>query len=163
MADNTQNAPLINPDILNRVHHTQPAVQPKKAKPDVGGFIWGTGRRKTSVARVRIKPGQGAIKINRIEMNEYFVKVQDRETVMAPLKATNTTGSLDVFASVSGGGITGQSGAVMLGIARALKNYDPSILPILHDGGYLTRDGRMKERKKYGQKGARRRFQFSKR
>ncbi len=126
-------------------------------------FIWGTGRRKTSVARVRIKAGKGELKINDKDLTKYFTRPQDIEAVVAPLKATDTEKSIDVFVNVKGGGITGQSGAVMLGIARALKSYDPSLTPKLRDGGYLTRDGRMVERKKPGQSGARRRFQFSKR
>jgi len=126
-------------------------------------FTWGTGRRKTSVARVRIKPGSGAIKVNNRELNEYFTRPRDIGDVTAPLKATDTSASIDVFVNVNGGGITGQSGAIMLGIARALKIYDPSLIQKLRDGGYLTRDGRMVERKKPGKAGARKRFQFSKR
>lgn len=135
----------------------------KKAEPDKGGFIWGTGRRKSSIARVRIKPGDGKLEINKKKLNDYFVRQQDQNAVTAPIDATKTEKGLDIFVNVKGGGITGQSGAAMLGIARALKNYDPSLLPILRDGGYLTRDGRMVERKKPGQKKARKRFQFSKR
>ena len=135
----------------------------KKAEPDKGGFIWGTGRRKSSIARVRIKPGDGKLEINKKKLNDYFVRRQDQNAVVAPLDATKTENGLDIFVNVKGGGITGQSGAVMLGIARALKNYDPGLLPVLRDGGYLTRDGRMVERKKPGQKKARKRFQFSKR
>ena len=127
------------------------------------GFHWGTGRRKTSVARVRIKPGKGELKINNKELTKYFTRPQDISNVIAPLKTTKTEKSLDVFANVKGGGITGQSGAVMLGIARALKNYDPNLTQALRDAGLLTRDGRMVERKKPGQSGARRRYQFSKR
>ena len=135
----------------------------KKIEPDKGGFIWGTGRRKSSVARVRIKPGNGKLEVNKKELSGYFARKQDQDAVVAPLKATNTEKSLDIFVNVKGGGITGQSGAAMLGVARALKNYDPTLLQALRDGGYLTRDGRMVERKKPGQKGARKRFQFSKR
>ncbi len=140
----------------------QAAETAKKPEPK-GGYFWGTGRRKTSVARVRIRPGKGELKINNRELEKYFSRPQDINNVLAPLKATHTDKSLDVFVNVQGGGITGQSGAVMLGIARALKNYDPSLLQVLRDGGYLTRDGRMVERKKPGLAGARRRFQFSKR
>ena len=136
------------------------AAHKSAPKSDV---CWGTGRRKTSVARVRIKPGKGTLSINRKELTKYFTRPQDANAVVAPLKATKTEHSLDIFVNVKGGGITGQSGAVMLGIARALKNYDPSLLQALRDGGFLTRDGRMVERKKPGKAGARRRFQFSKR
>ena len=100
---------------------------------------------------------------NKKELADYFARKQDQDAVIAPLKATNTEKSLDIFVNVNGGGISGQSGATMLGVARALKNYDPTLLQALRDGGYLTRDGRMVERKKPGQKGARKRFQFSKR
>ncbi|MCE5185418.1 MAG: 30S ribosomal protein S9 [Planctomycetaceae bacterium] len=131
--------------------------------PDKGGFIWGTGRRKSSVARVRIKPGKGDLKINDRDMNEYFKLEKNRSEVIAPLKITNTLESVDVFVNVQGGGITGQSGAIMLGIARALKNYDPNLVKSLRDMGFLTRDSRMVERKKPGKPGARRSFQFSKR
>jgi small subunit ribosomal protein S9 len=137
----------------------QPAQKPK-AK-DI--YTWGTGRRKTSVARVRIAPGKGELKINNRELDKFFTRPQDISNVIAPLKATKTEKSLDILVNVKGGGITGQSGAIMLGIARALKIYDPTLLPALRDGGFLTRDGRMVERKKPGQSGARRRYQFSKR
>ena len=136
---------------------------PAAKGPDKGGFYWGTGRRKTSVARVRIAPGKGELKINNRELDKFFTRPQDISNVIAPLKATKTEKSLDILVNVKGGGITGQSGAIMLGIARALKIYDPTLLPALRDGGFLTRDGRMVERKKPGQSGARRRYQFSKR
>jgi len=131
--------------------------------PDKGGFIWGTGRRKSAVARVRIKPGDGKLLINKRTVDEYFTQQYDRDAVREPLKALNLSESFDVFVNVGGGGTTGQAGAVRLGIARALRNYDTNLLKELRDGGYLTRDGRMVERKKPGQRGARRRFQFSKR
>jgi len=137
-----------------------PTVQ--KIEPKCG-FHWGTGRRKSSVARVRIRPGSGIFKVNRREMKEYFTRPQDIGNAIASLKATDTMASLDIFVNVKGGGTTGQSGAIMLGVARALKNYDPSLAQKLRDGGLLTRDGRMVERKKPGQAGARKRFQFSKR
>ncbi len=130
---------------------------------DKGGFIWGTGRRKSAVARVWIKPGDGKLVINKHKVDEYFTQQYDQDAVQAPLKALNLTGAFDVFVDVAGGGTTGQAGAVRLGIARALRNYDENLLKELRDGGYLTRDSRMVERKKYGQRGARRKFQFSKR
>jgi small subunit ribosomal protein S9 len=144
---------------------TQPAPLAQPAKPDAGGFVWGTGRRKTSVARVRVRPGQGKFVINKpaTEVEKFFSEPQHRDACYAPLKATSTLGKLDVFVSVRGGGITGQAGAILLGLSRALKGYDPSLEPMLRDKGYLTRDARKVERKKYGQSGARRRFQFSKR
>ncbi len=142
----------------------KPKNEPRdKTKPDKSGYIWGTGRRKRSVARVRIRPGKGAILVNKKKVDDYFARRQDREAVAAPLKATDKAGAFDVFVNVKGGGTTGQAGATMLGIARALRNYDDGLLKTLRDGGYLTRDSRMVERKKPGQRGARRKFQFSKR
>jgi len=126
-------------------------------------WFWGTGRRKTSVARVRIRPGQGNFLINGRRVEQFFSELQDRNDMYAPLQATNTKGALDVYANVTGGGGTGQAGAVRLGLSRALKEYDPSFENVLRDKGYLTVDDRQVERKKYGQPGARRRFQFSKR
>ena len=135
------------------------AEQGKKPKD----FIWGLGRRKTAVARVRIADGQGHIIINKRTVDEYFTEDEDRQSVHAALEATQTTGRFDVWANVQGGGPSGQAGAVLLGIARALAKADPELEPALRAGGYLTRDARMVERKKYGQSGARKRFQFSKR
>lgn len=128
-----------------------------------GGFTWGTGRRKTSVARVRIRPGSGKITVNGRDVDEYFPVEEDRNAVRLPLAVTNTAGQWDIFANTQGGGMTGQSGAVLLGLARALLKASPELIEPLRDHGLLTRDSRMKERKKYGQKGARKRFQFSKR
>ena len=140
-----------------------PSAKPSKKEPDKGGFYWGTGRRKSSVARVRIKPGSGKLLINKKELGDYFKREQDRKAVLAPLVAVEGEKSFDVFINVKGGGTTGQAGASLLGIARALRNYDESFIQPLRDGGHLTRDPRMVERKKPGQAGARRRFQFSKR
>ena len=123
----------------------------------------GTGRRKTSVARVRIRPGQGTITINKRPLDEFFVKLRDRQDVEAPLEATGRRNEVDVVIRVTGGGTSGQAGACMLGIARALKIMDPELEPILRDANLLTRDSRMIERKKYGYHKARRSTQFSKR
>jgi len=142
---------------------SQPNPAPRSASEPKGGYWWGTGRRKSSVARVRIKPGDGKLLINKKQLSDYFKLEQDRHAVVAPLRAIEGEKKFDVFVNVSGGGITGQSGATRLGIARALKNYDESLTQMLRDGGHLTRDPRMVERKKPGQAGARRRFQFSKR
>lgn len=136
---------------------------PPRAKADKGGFYWGTGRRKTAIARVRIKPGKGKFTVNQREIDQYFTEDRDRANVLAPLKATKTEGNLDIHVNVKGGGFMGQAGAVLLGLSRALKNYDPTLDPILRSNDFLTRDAREVERKKYGQRGARRRFQFSKR
>ena len=166
MADEQTETPLIDPNVL--AEKAKPAAKPKTAKTtkaakNYGGYTWGTGRRKSSVARVRIRPGKGELVINKREVDKYFTQPQDKKAIMAPLKAVNAEKTFDVFVNVKGGGTTGQAGAVMLGIARALKKYDEGYLKQLRDGGYLTRDGRMVERKKPGQKGARKRFQFSKR
>jgi len=126
-------------------------------------YIWGTGRRKSSVARVRLCEGSGNFLINKRPADSYFTNDMDRNAIVAPLQATDMLGRVDIFVSVAGGGLTGQAGAVVLGVARALNKYDPQCESPLRDGGYLTRDGRMKERKKYGRRGARRGFQFSKR
>ena len=109
------------------------------------------------------KPGDGKLLINKKELDKYFARTQDKQTVLSPLKALDIEKNFDIYVNVGGGGTTGQSGAILLGIARALKLYDESMLPALRDGGFLTRDSRMVERKKPGQKGARKKFQFSKR
>jgi len=124
---------------------------------------YGTGRRKSSIARVWLVPGKGSIKINKRTLDNYFGRESLSTAVEKPLELVNKKNELDVFAKVEGGGITGQAGAIQHGIARALLQYDPTLRPILKKEGLLTRDSRMKERKKYGQKGARARFQFSKR
>jgi small subunit ribosomal protein S9 len=123
----------------------------------------GTGRRKTSVARVRIRAGKGTITINDRPIDNFFHNVKDRASVLAPLEATGQVETVDVIIDVHGGGMTGQSGACKLGIARALKLYNSELEAPLRQASLLTRDGRMKERKKYGLRGARRGTQFSKR
>jgi small subunit ribosomal protein S9 len=124
---------------------------------------YGTGKRKTSVARVFLRQGKGVITVNGRELDEYFSTVTQRTSVREPLAATENEGSLDLYITVKGGGLTGQAGAVRHGIARALVDYDPELRGVLKEQGMLTRDARKKERKKYGQRGARARFQFSKR
>ena len=131
--------------------------------PDKAGFWWGTGRRKTAVARVRLKPGQGKFLVNGKELDVYFTETRDQGDVALPLKLTKTLGTVDVYVNVQGGGFAGQAGAVKLGVSRALKDYDPTLEATLREHDLLTRDPRKVERKKYGQAGARRRFQFSKR
>lgn len=123
----------------------------------------GTGRRKTSVARVRVRAGNGGIAINERLIDEYFDNERDRADVLAPLVETGNFGKLDVIVTVHGGGVASQAGAIKLGIARALLKYDETTSQVLRDQHLLTRDGRMKERKKYGLRGARRGTQFSKR
>ncbi|MEJ5287351.1 MAG: 30S ribosomal protein S9 [Bacteroidota bacterium] len=122
-----------------------------------------TGRRKTSVAQVRLYPGTGKITVNDRPFEEYFPIEFHRIQIIKPLEVTNTLGKFDVVVKTNGGGISGQAGAVQLGIARALVEYEESFKPTLKEFGLLTRDPRMVERKKYGQKKARKRFQFSKR
>lgn len=123
----------------------------------------GTGRRKTSVARVRLAPGTGKIVINHRPFETYFPLDTQRATVTQPLTVTGTTDKLDVKVNVQGGGPQGQAGATRHGIARALLKFDANLRPALKKEGFLTRDPRERERKKYGQPGARKRFQFSKR
>jgi small subunit ribosomal protein S9 len=132
----------------------------KKPKPT---YIWGVGRRKSAVARVRIAPGSGKIQINGRELNDYLTGERDRKAIFGPIEVTNLGGKIDVLVNADGGGPTGQAGAIIMGLGRALAKYDSSLEGALRNGGFLTRDSRMKERKKYGQRGARRRFQFSKR
>jgi small subunit ribosomal protein S9 len=125
--------------------------------------IWATGRRKTSIARVRLVPGEGKIFVNRREAAEYFPREIWRKRIRQSLEAANATDRFDVHANLTGGGLSGQADALSLGIARALESYDPELRPILKAAGLLRRDSRIKERKKYGQRGARARYQFSKR
>lgn len=126
-------------------------------------YTWGVGRRKTAVARVRIAPGTGKIEINGRTLNDYFTAEKDRKSIFGPLEVTNTGGKMDIWARCNGGGHTGQAGAIVMGLGRALAKYDSALEAALRGSRFLTRDSRMKERKKYGQRGARRRFQFSKR
>src|SRR5689334_5881055 len=137
---------------------------PQAAEPQAKQtFIWGTGRRKTAVARVRVAPGSGKIEVNGRQLNDYFSSERDRKAIFGPLEVTNTGGKMDVLVNASGGGLTGQAGAIIMGLGRALARFDQTLEQPLRNAGFLTRDSRMKERKKYGQRGARRRFQFSKR
>ena len=143
----------------------KPAALTTRGKVVIGGktYFWGTGRRKKSVARVRITAGDGKFLVNDREVDDYFKETKDRHYVRAPLVAANIAGTFNISVNVDGGGFTGQAGALVQGLGRALVMYDPTFRPVQKEGGFLTRDSRMKERKKYGQRGARRRFQFSKR
>ena len=134
-----------------------------RGKIDKFGVAMGTGRRKTAVARVRLKDGSGIITINGRPLEDYCVTQRDRNSVTAPLRATDMFGKVDIAARAEGGGPTGQAEAMMLGIARALQVKNPLLHGALADGGFLTRDSRMVERKMYGHKKSRRSFQFSKR
>ena len=124
---------------------------------------YGTGRRKTSTARVFLRPGSGTVVINRRPFEGFFPTEALRMQIRTPLVLTETADKFDILATVAGGGVSGQAGAVRLGISRALVEYNLELRPQLKKEGFLTRDARIKERKKYGQKGARKRFQFSKR
>ena len=124
---------------------------------------YATGRRKTSTARVFLRPGSGAIKVNHREFEAFFPREALRLQIRTPLVLTETADKFDVLATVAGGGVSGQAGAVRLGIARALVAYNAELRKALKNEGLLTRDARAKERKKYGMAGARKRFQFSKR
>jgi len=125
--------------------------------------FYGTGRRREAVARVYIKPGAARFTVNGRPVDEYFRNVAWHTAAVEPLKFTQTQDQLIVEATVKGGGVGGQAGAVRMGLSRALSVFNPELRPSLRKNGFLTRDSRMKERKKYGQKGARRRFQYSKR
>jgi len=140
----------------------EPSI-PAPDVPEGKHYFWGTGRRKKAIARVRIRPGSGKFVVNKSELEEYFKQEKDRQLAVAPLQTVKMLRSWDVWANVRGGGFTGQAGAVTLGLARALSKAAPELEGALRGTDLLTRDSRMKERKKYGQKGARKRFQFSKR
>lgn len=177
MAEQGFQTTITNPDLIGEAVDSGPApeqarrelAEPKPA--DKHGWWWGVGRRKTAVARVRLRPAQDGkpkvqIQVSRKkfkDVEDYFSEPRDRADVRAPLNVTDTAEKLEVFVRVSGGGIMGQAQAIRLGIARALVGYDPHLENTLRDEGFLTRDARKVERKKYGQPGARRRFQFSKR
>lgn len=141
----------------------QETVVERKQNIDDRGRAYGTGRRKDAAARVWIKPGSGRMVVNERPIEQYFARPVLRMIINQPFEATNNLNRYDVYATVIGGGLSGQAGAVRHGIARALDNYDPSTHGALRRGGYLTRDSRVVERKKYGRAKARRRFQFSKR
>ena len=126
-------------------------------------FSWGTGRRKTALARVRLCPDSGELKINDRTVEDYFPRLVWQSLATQSLKTAGLEGKVDVFVNASGGGLSGQAGAVWMGIARALIRMNPDLRPVLKKEGFLTRDPRMVERKKFGQKGARGKRQFSKR
>lgn len=125
--------------------------------------FYGTGKRKTAVARVWLRPGNGQMTVNKKPVEQYLVRESDRTLTMEPLKITDMADKFDIYVNVKGGGISGQAGAIRHGITRALILVDPKLRDSVKKEGFLTRDSRMKERKKYGQPGARKRFQYSKR
>ena len=131
--------------------------------PDPQNSFYATGRRKNAVARVWIQPGNGQININRRSLEDYFGRETSRMIFRQPLELTETSGKFDIFVTVRGGGLSGQADAIRHGLSRALCRFNLELRPALKKAGYLTRDARKKERKKYGQPGARARFQYSKR
>jgi len=163
----TEMAEAIDPAATTAVIDTpadpEPVVKAVSQGPDMHGWWRGTGRRKTAVARVRIKAGNGSFKVNNKDLDEYFTEERDLKNIRNVLDKTSTSSSLEIHVRTHGGGFMGQAGAVILGLGRALLKYDAALEPILRSNGFLTRDAREVERKKYGQPGARRRFQFSKR
>jgi small subunit ribosomal protein S9 len=142
---------------------TEPEVEPAQPKIDKFGRAYATGRRKESASRVWIKPGSGRFTVNGKEMPAYFVRPTQQMIINQPLVAINRLQQYDIVCTVTGGGLSGQAGAVRHGVARALINFEPALRPALKHGGFLTRDAREVERKKYGKAKARRSFQFSKR
>ena len=158
------------PILHQKLHHhpavatpTAPAASLPKKRVDLAGNVIATGRRKSAIARVRLRSGSGAIIVNNRPLDVYFPSLKDRELVSGALGHVGQEKTVDVDITVNGGGASGQAGACRLGIARALKDFDTELAEPLRQGGLLTRDGRMKERKKYGLRGARRGTQFSKR
>jgi small subunit ribosomal protein S9 len=151
---------MLSTQLNNQISNVEPA---KESKIDKLGRAYGTGRRKDAVARVWIKPGKGVVSVNGRSFEDYFPRSSHRTLLLQPLEETKTIGRFDIICTVKGGGSTGQSGAIRHGLSRALDNYSPELHTLLSRAGFLTRDSRTVERKKYGQKKARKRFQFSKR
>lgn len=143
--------------------NTEGSNEVRKPKKDDLGRSYATGKRKSSVARVWIKPGSGKVIVNGKSMEEYFARPVSRMLLSQPFELTNRLGHFDVFCTVKGGGLSGQAGAVRHGISKAMNDFEPDLRPILKKAGFLTRDSRVVERKKYGKPKARRSFQFSKR
>ncbi len=141
----------------------QPVTSPVEPKIDAQGRAYATGRRKDAVARVWVKPGSGKVTVNDKDQEQYFARPVLRMILEQPFDVADRKDQFDVVCTVKGGGLSGQAGAVRLGISRALVNFEPGLRPVLKAAGYLTRDARIVERKKYGKRKARRSFQFSKR
>jgi small subunit ribosomal protein S9 len=148
---------------LGTVAAEQPAAPVHVQKLDKQGRAYATGKRKNAIARVWVKPGSGKIVVNDKEFVAYFARPVLQMILQQPIVATNRGGQFDIIATVIGGGLSGQAGAVRHGISKALTYYEPGLRPVLKKGGFLTRDSRVVERKKYGKAKARRSFQFSKR
>jgi small subunit ribosomal protein S9 len=152
-------------DVMPRPVGEQPAKAPEPAKPRVDGLgrSYATGKRKDAVARVWLKPGTGKISVNGRDVTVYFARPVLRMMINQPFNSANRRDQYDIVCTVAGGGLSGQAGAVRHGISKALALFEPGLRPVLKKGGFLTRDARTVERKKYGRAKARRRFQFSKR
>jgi len=148
---------------LAQVAEPEAAAPPREPKIDAQGRAYATGRRKDAIARVWIKPGSGRITVNKREVEVYFARPVLRMVINQPFEVADRKNAFDVYCTVSGGGLSGQAGAVRHGISQALTHYEPDLRPVLKRGGFLTRDSRTVERKKYGRRKARRSFQFSKR
>ena len=153
------------PSGLEALAELQPQEEavPVEPKIDALGRAYATGRRKTAIARVWIKPGNGRVTVNGRDQEQFFARPVLRMIIKQPFDVTSRVDQFDVMCTVTGGGLSGQAGAVRLGISKALVNYEPGLRPALKSGGFLTRDSRVVERKKYGRAKARRSFQFSKR
>jgi small subunit ribosomal protein S9 len=163
MAEDVRSFSDVKATLIKRpTAEAQPAAEPTK-KLDAKGRAYATGRRKNAVARVWIKPGSGKVTVNTKDETAYFARPVLRMILRQPLVVTNRETQFDVVATVLGGGLSGQAGAVRHGISRALVNYEPDLKPLLKKHGFMTRDSRMVERKKFGKAKARRSFQFSKR
>lgn len=161
MAETTTTGTL--EDLKTLVETPDEGAPPPQPKIDALGRSYATGKRKNAVARVWIRPGHGRIMVNGLDSNEYFARPVLRMLINQPFAMTERVEQFDVMCTVKGGGLSGQAGAVRHGISRALVNYEPELRPALKRGGFLTRDARVVERKKYGKRKARRSFQFSKR
>ena len=163
MADETQS--LDDLSQLGEATGLAPEAEPEAVEPkiDAQGRSYATGKRKNAVARVWIKPGSGRVNVNGKDIEVYFARPVLRMVLNQPFEAVNRRDQYDVFCTVTGGGLSGQAGAVRHGISKALTHYEPALRPVLKKGGFLTRDSRVVERKKYGKAKARRSFQFSKR
>jgi small subunit ribosomal protein S9 len=148
---------------LSQIQTTAAAAVPAEPKIDKDGRAYATGKRKNAVARVWIKPGRGVITINDRDQEQYFARPVLRMMIAQPLQVTDRLGQFDVIATVEGSGLSGQAGAIRHGISKALTYYEPGLRAVLKPHGFLTRDSRVVERKKYGRAKARRSFQFSKR
>ena len=148
---------------LNQVVVSQASVVERKPNRDKQGRSYATGKRKDAVARVWIKPGKGNITINEKSIDQYFARPVLKMIINQPFEITNRTGEFDVICTVKGGGLSGQAGAIKHGISKALNEYEPELRPLLKKAGFLTRDARVVERKKFGHAKARRSYQFSKR